>query len=156
MTDEPLESEYDDGGRKAAGFEGDAANDCLVRAIAIATREPLEAPFTGHEAASKYSEIYDIVKHFGASRGDYPDAAHNGLPEYLCHQLLTNGEHFSWQCMELDNAHLTRKELPDAPVFIASSEGHWCAVIARVIRDTVIPTFVGSVRRVIKGVYLPP
>ena len=32
---------YDDGGRKAAGFRGDAG-DCVMRSIAIATRLPYE------------------------------------------------------------------------------------------------------------------
>jgi len=68
MTDEPLASEYDDGGRGAAGFKGDAADDCLVRAIAIVTRDWV--PHDHPQAGSVYREIYDIVKHFGNSRSD--------------------------------------------------------------------------------------
>lgn len=43
---------YDDGGRKAAGYQG-TTGDCVCRAIAIATERP-------------YQEIYDLINAFGA------------------------------------------------------------------------------------------
>jgi hypothetical protein len=154
MTDAPLKTEYDDGGRKAAEFEGETG-DCLVRAIAIVTRDPW-ASYDHIDAGDRYRKIYEMVNRFGLSQG-IKDAARVGLPEYLGHQLLTSGKFFNWRCVKLRrNAHLARGDLPNEPLMIASSKGHWCAVVARVILDTQDPTFHDGQWRVIKGVYLPP
>ncbi len=48
-----MKFQYNDGGRKDAGYEG-VANDCVVRAVAIATGMP-------------YQQVYDSINEMASS-----------------------------------------------------------------------------------------
>jgi hypothetical protein len=130
---------YDDGGRAAAGFKGNAG-DCVTRAVAIAAARP-------------YREIYDLVNTLG--RGERPPAstrrrsrstARNGVHKPTMRKLLAL---LGWQwtpTMQIGQGckvHLHAGELP-AGRLIVSVSGHVCAVIDGVIHDTHDPSRAGK------------
>jgi hypothetical protein len=57
---------YDDGGRRAAGFKGEAG-DCVTRAIAIATEKP-------------YREVYDAL---WSANSEYASTRHGRVAKKL-------------------------------------------------------------------------
>jgi hypothetical protein len=122
---------YDDGGRAAAGFKGEA-RDCVARAIAIATGKP-------------YREVYDALnawikryrprcnKHTSGREG-----ARTGVRKRIRHAYLTA---LSWRwtpTMRVGSGcrvHLRADELPPGRLLVATSK-HLVAVIDGVIHDT--------------------
>ena len=74
---------YDDGGRKAAGFGGDAG-DCVTRSITIATGLP-------------YKQVYDLLNE--QARRERPtrgrrSSARNGVFRQTCQRVL---ESLGWR-----------------------------------------------------------
>lgn len=118
---------YDDGGRREAGFKGNA-NDCSTRAIAIATGRP-------------YKEVYDGLNLFAKKerpRKRKRSSARTGVwPKTVKKYMASIG----WEWVAYTKigvgctAHLVAEELPHGPL-VASVSKHYTAVIDGIIRDT--------------------
>lgn len=134
-----------DGGRKAAGFKGDAG-DCVTRAIAIATGRP-------------YQEVYDRLAHGNATQrqGKRPrrnksvegvaTASHGILVKRKWFKDYMHELGFEWTaCMKIGagcKVHLAADELPMGRLVVQVSK-HSVAVIDGVLHDTHDPTRGGS------------
>jgi len=123
---------YNDGGRKTAGFKGDAG-DCVCRAIAIATQRP-------------YQEVYDRLAEGNATQrkskrtGKRPRSANNGINisrKWFKDYMLELG--FAWNpTMQIGSGcqtHLNADELPSGRL-VCNVSRHCVAVIDGVINDT--------------------
>ena len=122
---------FDDGGRKASGFQGHAG-DCVARAIAIAAELP-------------YREVYDrLARETGAqraSRGTKRAAsARNGINtkrKWFKDYMAELG--FEWiATMGIGTGckvHLEADELPSGRLVVSVSK-HYTAMIDGVIHDT--------------------
>lgn len=129
--------EYNDGGRRAAGFKGDTG-DCVVRAITIATGKP-------------YREVYDLVNatarrtvrtSHALSRGRVRrrsiSSARTGVFKPDIKKIL---KHLGWKwtpTMAIGSGckvHLRADELPSGRLIVSVSK-HLVAVIDGVIQDT--------------------
>jgi len=124
---------YHDGGRKKAGYRGEAG-DCAVRAIAIATKKP-------------YKEVYDAL--FKMS-GESPRCG-------VCKDIIwTYMESIGWTwqpCMSIGSGcrvHLRADELPAGRLVVRVSK-HVVAVVDGVIYDTTDPSQNGN--RCVYGYY---
>ena len=118
----------DDGGRATAGFKGDAAGDCVTRAIAIATGLP-------------YSEVYDQINKL--AKLERPRAkgkrssSRTGVFRKTYDRLL---EQLGWNwtpTMAIGQGckvHLRTEELPPGRLIVKVSR-HLVAVIDGVIHD---------------------
>lgn len=132
---------YDDGGRSVAGFKGEAPGDCVVRAIAIATRRP-------------YRDIYDDLharaRAFGTDRpsprmGVQPDVYKRYLAELGW--LWTPTMRVGAGC----TVHLNGEVYDDAfgglvygPALIVRCSRHLVAVTNGEVRDTHDPSRDGT------------
>jgi hypothetical protein len=128
-----IEFQYDDGGRRAAGFTGEA-RDCVCRSIAIAGR-------------LDYAEIYKRLADGNASqrqsrrdRGPRQRSARNGVNvqrKWFKDLMAELG--FEWTpTMSVGSGcrvHLRRDELPEGRLVVRVS-GHLCAVVNGVLHDT--------------------
>jgi hypothetical protein len=122
---------FDDGGRSQAGFRG-RADDCVVRAVAIAANLP-------------YAKVYaDIAKGVGAERGSKGATARRGVHtrrkwfrDYMGDLGFTwvPTMHFGQGC----TTHLSHGELPMGKLVVEVSK-HTSAVIDGVIHDTFDPS----------------
>lgn len=126
-----MKFEYDDGGRAAAGFKGDAG-DCVVRAIAIAARLPYTAVYHfTNEAAKSERPTGGNRKRSGARTGVYTSRA------WFRRYMQSLG--FEWTpTMAIGSGckvHLHDGELPDGRLVVAVSK-HYTAVVDGTIRDT--------------------
>lgn len=120
---------YNDGGRQAAGYKGDAG-DCVTRAIAIVSGKP-------------YQEVYGELKaemrserpRSGKKRSSVRDGVKKATIKRYLHKLG-----FHWvACMQIGTGcqvHLTDGELPAEGRLIVSVSRHLTAVIDGVIHDT--------------------
>lgn len=113
----------DDGGRRGAGFQGEAG-DCVTRAIAIVTMRP-------------YREVYDSLAAGMASRRQ-PRSARNGVAPEVYKPYLA-GLGWEWaptmQIGQGCTVHLRADELPAGRLIVRLS-GHLAAVIDGVLHDT--------------------
>ena len=118
---------HDDGGRAAAGFKGQA-DDCVTRAIAIATGKP-------------YREVYDEINY--AARAERPgknkrSSASSGVHKRTIRRYM---EYIGWvwvPCMEIGagcTTHMRSDELPQGALVVNLSK-HSAAVIDGVLHDT--------------------
>jgi hypothetical protein len=125
-----MKYKYDDGGREAAGFEG-FANDCVVRAIAIAAEKP-------------YREVYDALNGLAKSErvGKHKSkksSSRNGVFRTTYEKyLLSLG--FKWNpTMSVGSGckvHLRETEIPQTGRLVVAVSKHLTAVIDGVIHDT--------------------
>lgn len=127
--------EYDDGGRKAAGYKGDTG-DCVTRALAIVTGRP-------------YQEIYDALSRgMGSQR---LTKRHRTRKASAANGVSTGRKWFKDYARELGlvwvptmeigtgcRVHLAKGELPTGRLAVRVSK-HYTAVIDGVIRDTYDP-----------------
>ena len=125
--------EFNDGGRAAAGYKGNAG-DCVCRAIAIAADLP-------------YQEVYDRLaegqsqkKRRSVARISQRRSARNGISvkrKWFKDYMLDLG--FVWTpTMQIGSGcqvHLKADELPGGRIICAVSK-HYVAVIDGVINDT--------------------
>lgn len=124
---------YDDGGRLAAGFKGEAG-DCTVRAIAIA-------------AEMDYREVYDALFDRGRRKweGTLTGAAltRAASPRNGIHPAITRG-YLDWLGWEWTptmgigsgcTTHLRPEELPAGRIIVRLSR-HLAAVVDGVVHDT--------------------
>lgn len=127
----------DDGGRKAAGFNGERAGDCVARAIAIASGRP-------------YREVYDRLALIEAStkrtkhrpKGRRRSARNGVLTHRVPFKRYMEELGFRWvPTMRIGQGckvHLADGELPSGRLVVSVSR-HYTAVIDGVIRDTYDP-----------------
>jgi len=137
---------YDDGGRTAAGYKGEAG-DCVCRAVAIVTGLP-------------YQEIYDQLatetgKQRTGKRGKRPASARNGIntKRKWFHDYMTSLNLIWTPCMAIGSGcqvHLRDGELPMGRLLVSTSR-HMTAVIDGVIHDIYDPSRNG--RRCVYGYY---
>lgn len=125
-----MEYIYDDGGRAAAGFKGDAG-DCVTRAVAIATGLP-------------YREVYDALSEGSrkqrVTRGPAKASARDGVnTRRKWFRDYMTGLGWRWvPTMGIGTGcriHLRADELPAGRLIVAVSK-HYTAVIDGVIHDT--------------------
>jgi hypothetical protein len=135
--DEKMKYQYNDGGRSEAGFKG-TAGDCVVRAIAIATK-------------TNYLEVYNTVNIMGKDeritrRKTRKSNARTGVYKQTYNKLLTK---MGWKwtaCMGIGTGckvHLKEGELPKGRL-IARLSKHITVVIDGVINDTFDPSRNGT------------
>lgn len=138
---------YDDGGRSAAGYKGDAG-DCVTRAIAIATGLP-------------YQRVYDLVNEHGATERDSQrrrgrSSARTGVHKPTTRRIMA-ALGWSWTpTMRVGQGckvHLRADELPAGRLVVACSR-HLVAVIDGVIHDTHDPSRGGT--RCVYGYFQAP
>lgn len=119
-----MKYEFDDGGRKAAGFKGEP-RCCVVRAIAIATGKP-------------YSEVHAEVNHLANNvYFDGSDSEH-GVHKQLWKDYLKSLGWTPTVTMGIGTGckvHLRDGELPMGRLIVSVSR-HLVAVIDGVIHDT--------------------
>lgn len=124
-----MEFVYDDGGRKEAGFKGDA-RDCVCRSIAIATGKP-------------YKEVYDTINEFAkaeriSKRKHRKSNARTGVYTVTTRKIMA---YYGWRwvpTMQIGQGctvHLKADELPKGRLVVKLSK-HCVAVIDGVIHDT--------------------
>jgi hypothetical protein len=137
---------YNDGGRAAAGFRGDAG-DCVVRAVAIATGKP-------------YREVYDDLNALATTEriGKYQrgrSSARNGVHRKTIRRYL-EGLGWTWTpTMQIGSGckvHLRAEELPSGRLIVSVSK-HLVAVLDGVIHDTHDPAREGA--RCVYGYWRP-
>lgn len=135
--------EYNDGGRAAAGYRGDAG-DCVTRAIAIATEVP-------------YREVYDVLGSFSkAIEGPKGKSARDGVRRRVYDSYL---ELLGWRwtpTMGIGTGctvHLNAEELPSGRLIVRLSK-HLTAVVDGVIHDTHDPSRGGT--RCVYGYWSKP
>lgn len=135
-----MKYQYNDGGRAAAGFKGDAG-DCVTRAIAIATGLPYR---------TVYDALFDGIRDFaarsrtkaarraGRGGGRSGTTPRNGVHKSVYQPYL---ESLGWvwvPCMQIGSgckARLAAADLPGGPLVVRLSK-HLTAVIDGVIYDT--------------------
>jgi Protein of unknown function (DUF2786) len=105
----------DDGGRAQAGYKG-PANDCVCRAVAIATERP-------------YQEIYDRLMALMELEGP---RRRSGVEEFVQHKLM---EALGWTWVSTNKAHLREDDLPSGRLVVSINQ-HSVAVVDGVIYDT--------------------
>jgi hypothetical protein len=130
---------FNDGGRADAGYRG-SADDCVTRAISIATGKP-------------YKEIYEII-----SKGSREQRVTGGnKPKVSARQRVNTGRKwfkdymvslgFAWvPTMQVGagcQVHLTASELPKGRLIVSVSK-HYTVMIDGVIHDTHDPSRNGS------------
>lgn len=113
---------YNDGGRKIAGFKGDAS-DCVTRAIAIATGKP-------------YREIYDDLKRL--CKQEPAGKRRNGIshPRKGIHRITYDGYikslGFVWHpVMKIGSGctmHVNESELPKGHIILRMAKHLVCAI----------------------------
>jgi hypothetical protein len=132
-----LAFQFDDGGRKAAGYKG-KTGDCVVRSVAIATGLP-------------YQKVYESVNKLATrertgKRKRGISNARSGVYKGTTRKLL---ESLGWKwtpTMEVGSGcqvHLRADELPSGRLIVSVS-GHLTAVIDGVIHDTHDPSRRGT------------
>jgi len=125
---------FDDGGRATAGFKG-ATGDCVVRAVAIATKQPYQKVY---DALSEGCRTQRMGKR--KTRKQSARAGVNVRRKWFKDYMRSIG----WQwtpTMQIGSGckvHLTDGELPIDRLIVALS-GHYTAVIDRVIHDIYNP-----------------
>lgn len=128
-----MEWVYDDGGRKAAGYKGDAG-DCVTRAIAIATGLPYKEVYKMINAQAKLESDKQLEKHRGQKRS----SARNGVFKETSRTVL---ESLGWKwhsCMKFGvgcTTHMVADELPKGTIIVKLTK-HLACVKDGVLHDT--------------------
>lgn len=124
---------YDDGGRSAAGYKG-SAQDCVTRAIAIATGLPYQVIYDALNVEAKFNPIRSQrtvkrIRHSSARTGVFRKHSDRFLDElgWVWTPTMTIGS----GC----KVHLRPEELPSGRLICKVSK-HLVAVIDGVIHDT--------------------
>ena len=149
-----MELKYNDGGRKEAGFKG-KTNDCVVRAIAIASEQPYIKVYNKLEnlntLCSKHS--WSRVAKKLQSSGSSP---RNGTFKKVYDNYIKSLG-FVWKpCMTIGSGckvHLRKEELPTGRIICRLSR-HLVAVVDGVLNDTYDCSRNGT--RCVYGYYYKP
>jgi hypothetical protein len=121
----PLPWIYDDGGRQATGRRG-VADDCVVRAIAIA-------------AELDYGRVYDDLADLNLAYGNRSRSARDGVKPAAYRDYLTR--HLGWiwtPTMRIGSGctvHLDEAGIPDGRLVVRLSR-HLTAVVEGIVHDT--------------------
>ncbi len=137
--------QYNDGGRAAAGFKGEAG-DCVTRAIAIATGLPYRAVY---DALNEHALRERPSKRTRGKRSD----ARNGIFRKTYDRYLHSLGWTFHPTMSIGSGcqvHLRAKELPAGRLIVRLSK-HVAAVLDGVIHDTHDPSCRGT--RCVYGYY---
>lgn len=131
-----MKFQYNDGGRKEAGYKGDAG-DCVCRAVTIASGLP-------------YKQVYEVLAENNANQrvrngeSKRPRSARNGITtrrKWFKDYMKSIG--FRWvPTMQIGSGckvHLKEDELPKGNI-ICRVTRHYVAVIDGVINDTYDPS----------------
>lgn len=127
---------YDDGGRAEAGYKGDA-NDCVARAIAIATEIPYR---------EVYADLNRVALHERPRDGRQRSNSRGGVYRQTYQRYL---EELGWNwvaTMQIGSGctvHLRADELPPGRLITRLSM-HVCAVVDGIVHDTHDPSRDGS------------
>lgn len=123
-----IQFQYNDGGRKEAGYKGDT-RDCVCRAVAIATEQP-------------YQKVYDDLNKFVEAEkkieGKISSHSRTGIRKSTRHEYILS---LGWKwvsCMGRGTGckvHLHSNELPKGRLIVKVSK-HCAAVIDGVLNDT--------------------
>lgn len=138
---------YNDGGRADAGYKGEA-DDCVTRAVAIATGIPYQTVYDAINEAAKTERIGKRMR--GRS------SARTGVHKPLYRRYL---ESLGWiwtPTMSIGSGckvHLRADELPPGRLIVSVSK-HVVAVIDGVIHDTHDPSRDGT--RCVYGYFIQP
>ena len=135
-----LDFQYNDGGRKEAGYKGDTG-DCVVRSIAIASNQPYQIV---------YDKLYSLNKNFriqSNSKLAYKMSPKNDSPRFGNHKKIykdyIESLGFKWfPTMKIGQGckvHLRKDELPNGTLIVNVSR-HLTTVINGVINDTYDPS----------------
>jgi hypothetical protein len=139
--------EFDDGGRRAAGYRG-SANDCACRAIAIVTGKP-------------YQEVYDALNALAADerltrRHPKRSSSRTGVHRRTFRKYLASLGFAFVPTMAIGSGctvHLRDGELPPGRLVVSVSR-HFTAVLDGVIHDTHDPSRAGT--RCVYGYWRTP
>lgn len=131
-----LEYKYNDGGRKEAGYKGDAG-DCVTRAISIVADLPYQKVYDDLTNLTRHIRLTSNKKWtYNASPKD--DTARTGVKKDVCRKYLLDLG-FKWTpTMFIGQGckvHLRQGELPMGKLIVSVSR-HLVAVINGVINDT--------------------
>lgn len=139
--------QFNDGGRKVAGYKGDAG-DCVCRSIAIATERPYQEIYDGLNEAAK-SERRSKRKRGRSS-------ARTGVHRATLRRYLA-GLGWEWTpTMQIGSGckvHLRADELPSGRLIVSVSR-HITTMIDGVIQDTFDPSRDGT--RCVYGYWSKP
>jgi hypothetical protein len=130
-----IKVDYNDGGRRAAGFPPGKGGDCVARSIAIASGRPYGEVYAAlarlNEGMRKTSRRTPTVGQFTADKGIYTSSA--AFKRYM------RGLGFVWtSTMSIGSGcrvHLRADELPRGRLVVKISR-HYSAVIDGVLHDT--------------------
>jgi hypothetical protein len=147
--------EFNDGGRKAAGFKG-TAGDCVTRAIAIAADLPYRTVYDALKVNVDLWRTTSRSKRAKASVARGSREVREGTPPEAYKPYLAELG-FTWTpTMSIGTGttvHLTAGELPLGRLVVRCS-GHLCAVIDGVIHDIGDPSRGGT--RAVYGYWTAP
>lgn len=122
--------QYNDGGRAAAGYQGNTG-DCVCRAISIAAGVP-------------YAEVYETINQLAKSertgkRKRGVSSARSGVYRTTCMKIMQKLGAVWHPTMGIGTGcrvHLREDELPKEGRYILSLSKHWAAWIDGVLHDT--------------------
>jgi hypothetical protein len=143
-TRDPTPWIYDDGGRAAAGYKGEAG-DCVVRAIAIASQLPYQKVYDDLFRAAKEQRLIRRRKR----------SPRDGVYKQVFRRYL---EELGWKfipTMSIGSGckvHLRADELPQGRVVVSVSK-HLVAVVDGVVHDIYDPRRGGM--RCVYGYFVP-
>ena len=130
---------WDDGGRAAAGFKGDAG-DCVTRAITIAFDRRYDYKAIYDELAAGMGQM---TKRDGSNR---PRSARNGVHKKVYEPFLV--EH-GWEWTPTmfigsgTTVHVREGEIPSGRVILRLSK-HLCTAVDGIVHDTSDPSRDGT------------
>lgn len=133
----PMPWARDDGGRKAAGFKGNAPGDCVTRAIAIATGLPYLTVYDALNRLAEAERPRGRKRRSSSRTGVHSKTARRYLEELGWTFTPTMG--IGTGC----RVHLTPGELPAGRLVVSLSR-HWCAVVDGTTRDLYDPSRDGT------------
>jgi hypothetical protein len=147
--------QYNDGGRAAAGFKGEAG-DCVVRAIAIATQMPYREIYALVNHVAKESPKHRLIRSRGKTRYMPRSNARKGVLKADIRKVMARIG-WTWVPTMLIGSgckvHLRADELPTGRIIVSVSK-HLTALINGVIQDTHDPSRDGT--RCVYGYYTIP
>lgn len=128
--------QYNDGGRAAAGFKG-SADDCVCRAIAIASGRSYQEVYDAINEAGKAEQHVrgKVGRQFARGKGS---SARTGVIKRTTRALLAS---MGWHWVPIMGigtgctVHLRADELPKGRIIVALSR-HMAAVVDGVLHDT--------------------
>ena len=128
--------EYNDGGRKDAGYSG-KTGDCVVRAIAIATERDYQ---------EVYDEMNEFIRSLRQTRRARRASSATGMHKSIDRRYLKQRGWSYTPTMAIGQGckvHLRAEELPKGRLIVQVSK-HLTAVIDGVIHDTYDPSRQGT------------